>query len=145
AESTRALHPDAVGTGALSVLYRSLHGASERDAVGELVGNALGDQGGVELGLLDLDDVELHLGVAGDRRDHRPQLVGLDAPPADDDAGTCRVDIDPNLVAGALDLDAADGRRLEPLHDGVADLPVFGEVLGVLTLAEPAALPVGDD
>ena len=62
AEATRALHPDAEGAGLLGVLHGALHGPAEGDAAGELVGDALRDQRRVELGLLDLLDVELDLG-----------------------------------------------------------------------------------
>ena len=52
------------------------------------------------------------------------------------------MDIHPHLVTGALDLDPADGGGLQLLHQGPADLPVLGEVVLVVALAEPAALPV---
>jgi len=55
------------------------------------------------------------------------------------------VHVDAELVTGALDLDAADGGVLERGHEVLADLPVLGEVVLVLALAEPAALPVGGD
>jgi hypothetical protein len=55
------------------------------------------------------DDVELHLGVAGDLGEQGAQLVGLGAAAADDDARTGGVHVDAHLVTGALDLDAADG------------------------------------
>ena len=139
------LHPDAEGPGLLGVLHGPLHGPAEGDAVGQLVGDALGDQGGVELGLLDLLDVQLHLGVAGDLGEPGAQLVGLGAAATDDDARPGGVDVDPHPVTGALDLDAADGRLREQLHDVVADLPVLGEVVDVLLVGEPAALPVGGD
>ena len=41
--------------------------------------NALSDECRIELGALDLDDVELHLRIAGDLREQRTQLVGLGA------------------------------------------------------------------
>ena len=108
AEATRALHADAEGTGLLGVLHGALHGPAEGDAVDQLVGDALGDQRRVELGALDLDDVELHLRVAGDLGEQGAQLVGLGATATDDDARAGGVDVDADLVAGALDLDAAD-------------------------------------
>ena len=86
AEAAGALHLDALGARLLGVLHRPLHGPAERDPAGELVGDALGDQGGVELGLLDLLDVELDLGVAGDLGQPAPEAVGLGAPAPDDDA-----------------------------------------------------------
>ena len=69
AEATRALDADAECAGLLSVLHGALHGTAERDTTSELIGDALSDQGSIELGLLDLLDVELNLGVTGDRRE----------------------------------------------------------------------------
>src|SRR5262249_1537865 len=125
-QAARALHADAEGVGLLGVLHRPLHGPAERDAAGELAGDALGGQGGVELGLLDLLDVELHLLVAGDLRETGPQLVGLGAAAADHDAGSGGVDVDAQAVPGPLDLDPADRRLGKQPHDVVADLPVLG-------------------
>src|SRR5439155_22629077 len=99
-EAARALHADAEGAGLLGVLHGALHGPAEGDAVDQLVGDALGDERGVELGALDLDDVQLHLRVAGDLREQRTQLVGLGAPTTDDDARTSGVYVHPHLVPG---------------------------------------------
>src|SRR3954447_12590398 len=145
AEAARALHLDAERAGALGVLHGALHGPAEGDAVGQLVGHTLGDQGGIELGVLDLDDVELDLWVAGDLGDQRAQLVGLGAAATDHDARAGGVDVDADLVTRALDLDAADRGGLHAPHDRLPDLPVLGEVILVLALGEPAALPVGGD
>src|SRR5205807_1695003 len=65
-EAARALHPDAEGAGLLSRLDGALHRPAEADPPCELVGDTLRDERGVELGLLDLLDVELHLRVLGD-------------------------------------------------------------------------------
>src|SRR5439155_2869946 len=65
-QATAALHADALGAGLHRGLHRALHGPAERDAPGELVGDTLRDEGGVELRLLDLLDVEVDLRVAGD-------------------------------------------------------------------------------
>jgi hypothetical protein len=54
AEAARALDPDAEGAGLLGVLHGTLHRPAEGDAVDQLVGDTLGDQRSVELGLLDL-------------------------------------------------------------------------------------------
>ena len=55
------------------------------------------------------------------------------------------VDVDTQAVPGALDLDAADGRRLELRHQVVADLPVLDHEVAVVTLLEPTGLPVRRD
>ena len=110
AEAAGALHTDAEGTGALGVLHGPLHRSPEGNAVGELIGDTLGDQRSVELRALDLDNVQLHLRITGDVGDQRAQLVRLGTAAADDDARTGRVDVDADLVPSALDLDAADRR-----------------------------------
>src|SRR6266581_1762166 len=59
AQPAGALHPDALG----ATLHRGLHGlahrAAERDPAGQLLGHALGDELRVDLGVLDLEDVQL--------------------------------------------------------------------------------------
>ena len=90
---------------------------------GELIGHTLSDERGVELGLLDLLDVELDLVVPGDLGEPGTEAVGLGAATADHDARTGGVDVDAEFVAGALDLDEA---ALETVCD-------VGEGLGHLT------------
>ena len=120
--------------------------ARRNAAAGELVGDALGDEGGVELGLLDLLDVELHLGVAGDLGQPAAQAVGLGASAPDHDARARGVHVDAQAVAGALDLDPADGRVRQLRHQVVADLPVLDDDVAVLlAIGEPARLPLGGD
>src|SRR5207302_9692693 len=113
AEPAGALHLDPLGAGLHGRLDGPLHGPAERDPAGQLVGHALGDEVGVELGLLDLLNVELDLRVAGDLEQPLAEPVGLHAAAADDDAGPGRVDVDPEPIAGALDLDPADRRPAE--------------------------------
>ena len=127
-------------------LDRALHRAPEAHAPGELVPDALGDQRRVELGLLDLLDVEVDLRVAGDLQQTRAQAVRLRAAPADDDARARGVDVDAQTVARALDLDAAHHRSFQLLLQVVTDLPVLDELVRVLlVLGEPPRLPVGGD
>src|SRR5450756_1879264 len=61
AEAARALHPDPLGASALGGLHALAHGATERDAARQLLGDALGHELRVDLRVLDLKDVELHL------------------------------------------------------------------------------------
>src|SRR5262245_53516720 len=146
AQAAGALHLDALRPRLLGVLHGPLHGPAEGDPGRQLVGHALGDEGGVQLGLLDLLDVELHLGVAGDLGQPGPQAVGLGPTAPDDDARARGVHVDPQAVTGALDLDPADGGMGQLAHQEVADLPVLDDVVAVLvTVGEPAGLPVGGD
>jgi hypothetical protein len=52
---------DAFGTETHRRLNGTLHGAAERDAALELIGDALGDELGVDFRLADLDDVQRHV------------------------------------------------------------------------------------
>src|SRR5205085_7145485 len=60
AETAGAGDPDAFCTQAQRRLHRALHCAAECDAALELVGDALRNKLGVNLGLADLDNVEAH-------------------------------------------------------------------------------------
>src|SRR4029079_19719389 len=144
-EAARGLHADAECAGLLGVLHGALHGPSEGDAVDQLIGDTLSDEGGDKFWALALDDVELHLRVAGEVGQQAAELVGLRTTTTDDDAGTCSVDVDAHLVTRALDLDATDRRALELGHQRSTDLPILGEIVLVLALGEPAALPIGRD
>jgi hypothetical protein len=116
----------------------------ERHAVGQLLGNALRDELRVRLGVLDLEDVQLHL-LLGELLEVAPDPVGLRAAAADHDARTGGVDVHPDPVAGALDLDLGDAGPLHALGEHAADLDVSLHVLRVLLVGVPARLPVGGD
>ncbi len=146
AEAAAALHPDALRTGLHRGLHGALHRPPERHPPRELVGDALRDEGGVELGLLDLLDVEVDLRVAGDLEQAGPEPVGLGAAAADHDARPRRVHVHPEAVTRPLDLDAAHRRVWELASQVVADLPILDQgVLVLLLVGEPARLPVGGD
>src|SRR5262249_22680383 len=66
AEAAGALHADALRAGLLRGLHGPLHRPAETHPAGQLVADTLRDQRRVELRLLDLLDVQLDLGVAGD-------------------------------------------------------------------------------
>ena len=131
--------------GLLHRLNRALHGPPEADPARQLVGDALRHQGRVQLGLLDLLDVELDLWVLGDLGQLGSQPVGFRPAPADHDAGPGGVDVDAEPVTGPLDLDPADRRPLELAGQVVADLPVLDQVVLVVPVVEPPRLPIGGD
>ena len=131
AEATGALHPDALGAGAASRSACALRIARrKRHAAGELLGDALGDQLRVDLGVLHLEDVQLHL-LAGELLQLAADAVGLGAAAADDDARTGGVDVDADPVTGALDLDLGDAGALHALGHQPADRDVFLDVVAV--------------
>src|SRR6478736_6035067 len=143
-ETTRALDPDALGTGAHRGLHGLLHRATELHTAGELLGHALGDQLSVDLGLLHLEDVQLHL-LAGELLQLATQAVGLGATATDDDAGTRGVDVDADPVTGALDLHLGDAGALHALGQEATDGDVLTDVGLVELVGVPPALVVGGD
>ena len=146
AETTcrRDPHPERAGS------HRGLdgpsHRAAERHASDELFRDALGEERGIGLGpnlagrlvhVLDLHvDPLLRVPL-----DVLAESVDLDALAADHDAGTRGSDEDPDLVALALDVDGRDAGSRQPGADVLADPDVLVEVLGVITLGVPVALP----
>src|SRR6185503_3871927 len=82
AQAARALHPDALDLRAAHRrLDRLAHRAAERHAVAQLLGDALRDELGVGLAVLDLEDVELHL-LLGQLLQLAADAVRLGATPA---------------------------------------------------------------
>src|SRR5213079_1530040 len=111
------------------------------DAALELLGDRFGDQGGVEFGLADFDDVDDNVGSRG-VGNPLAQLVNVGALLADHDAGTRRMDRHAALLVRALDHDAGDGCLLELLVQDLADLDVLMQELAVFVLAsEPTGIP----
>src|SRR5262245_6151231 len=146
AEATRALHANPLRAGLHRGLHRALHRAPERHSPGELVGDTLRKQGRVDLGLLDLLDVELDLRVAADLPQTFAQALGLRAATTDDDAGSRGPHIDAQPIAGPFDLDASHRGPLQLAAQVVADLPVFDQLVAVFLLPrDPARLPIGRD
>src|SRR6202167_676040 len=141
AEPARAVDTNALGAEAHRRLHRALHGAAERDAALELLGDRFGDQRGVELRLADFDDVDDDV-RRGDIGDALAQLVDVGALLADHDAGARRVDRHAALLVRTLDHDPGDGGLLELLVQDLADLNVLVQQLAVLVLAgEPTGIP----
>src|SRR5690606_25279907 len=101
----RALDPSALGAGPHRGLHPLPQRTADRDPAGELLGDTLGDQLRVDLGVLHLEDVELHL-LAGELLELTADAVGLGTATTDDDARTRGVDVHPHAVPGSLDLDA---------------------------------------
>lgn len=108
AETAGALDADALGAALAGGLDGLAHRTAERNASLELLGNGLRDERSIELGALDLDDLDGHRTV-GDLLELLAQRVDLSALLADDDARTGGGHDDLDLVAGALDLDLGDG------------------------------------
>ncbi len=132
---------DADGAEAESRLNGALHCTAERDAALELLGNAFGDQRGVDLGLSDLKDVQVNF-RARQLGEVRAQALDLLTLLTDQDAGTRRHDGDAALLVRALDDDLRDAGLALLFHDVRADGAVLVKQPAVFTASgEPAAVP----
>ena len=96
AQAAADLDLAALGARAHGARERALHRAPEGDAVLQLLGDRLRDELGVELGALDLEDVDLDR-LAGHPVQIAPQRVHLGTRLADHDARAGRVDVDLHL------------------------------------------------
>src|SRR5438105_10780935 len=145
AEPAAADHLDAVGAGADRRGERALHRTPEADAVLELLRDRLGDQLRVELGPLDLVDVDVH-GLVRHAVDLLAERVDLDAGLADHDPRPRRVDVDRDPLSVLPDQDVRQARVRELVLDVLADLDVLEQVGRELLRARvPVGLPVVDD
>ncbi len=144
AETAATLDLDALGAGLHRALHALAHGTTEGDAGGELLGNGLGNQLSVELGVLDLEDVQLDL-LARELLEVTADAVGLGATAADDDAGTSGVDVHTHAVTGALDLNLRDAGALHAGRHHPTDGDVFLDVVLVQLVGVPTRLEVGGD
>src|SRR6185436_10969716 len=86
AQAAGDVDADTLGAQAHGRLHRALHGAAEGHPALELLGDVLGHQLGVGLGLADLDDVQVNLAVRH-RREVLAELLDVGALLADDHAG----------------------------------------------------------
>ncbi len=124
------------------------HSATEGNAALELLGDGLGDEVGVELGALDLDNVdgELALGDAGDLLELGAEAVSISAPflPMTTPGRAVRMmtfTLSPARSISTRETAARERRLLEVL----AELEVVTEGLSVVLLCEPAGAPVLGD
>ena len=87
--------------------HRFLHHPPERDPALELTGDRNGDQLCIQLGTLDLLDIDVDL-AARRLAQVVSQLVDFGALATDDDARARGIDRHPQTVSGTLDIDLAD-------------------------------------
>src|SRR5262245_25123904 len=140
AEATRAVHTDALCARAHRRRDRLLHRAPERHALLELLGDVLGDELRVQVGALDLLDVQLHL-LLRELLHLLGELVDLLALAADHQARARGLDADRDLLALALDRDARDAGLVETLLEVPLDEQVLFQHVRVPALREPARVP----
>jgi hypothetical protein len=107
AQTTACTDFDAFGACTHRTLYGAFHSAAKVDTGFDLFGDLLADNVGVEFGLTDFEDVDLHL-FAREHFQFFLDEVNFLTAFADDDTGAAGVDSDGNALHGALDDDSAD-------------------------------------
>ena len=115
------------------------------DTALQLLGNVLSHQLGVDVGRLDLNNVESHA-----LADHLLHLgtdaLDLSAALANDHTGLGTVQVDTDLGVVTLDLDLGHTSGVQSLLQVLADLVVLHQqVAHQLVLGIPAGIPVLDD
>jgi hypothetical protein len=111
----------------------------------ELLSDRLRDELCIELGALDLVDVDVHV-LLGQRVNLLTERVDFDTGLADDDARASRVDVDGDPLLVLADQDVGQARVRKLADDVLADLDVLEKCACELLLADhPIRLPVVDD
>src|SRR5207244_1668545 len=123
-QPSAALNADALGAGADPGRERALHRAAKADPVLQLFRDRLRDELRVELGSLDLVDVDVDV-LLGDRVQLFAQRVNLDPRLADHDAGARRVDVDSDPLLVLADQDVRQSRVRKLVGDVLPDLDVL--------------------
>jgi hypothetical protein len=143
AEAPGNLDPHALRPRSDRARQRALHRATERNSVLELLGDRLRYQPRIELGTLDLEDVDLDL-LVGDAVQVAAQLVDLRARLADHDPGPGGVDVDLDLGGVLADRDVRQPGVREAADDVPANAYVLVQEVGEVLFVEPVRLPVVD-
>ena len=144
-ETAGGLHLDAQGSHAHGAAHGILHGPAEGDALLQLLSNVFGHQLGVDVGVLDLHDLQVN-GLAQALLQLGAELLDLLAALADNHTGTGAVHIDTDAGVVALDLDLGHAGGVQTLLQLVAELVVlYQEVAHFLIAGIPTGVPVFDD
>src|SRR5690606_7108319 len=144
-EATGHVDLDAQGAQAHRVAHGALHRAAEHDAALELLGDRLGHQLRVKLGLAHFGHVDVRRN-AHHRAHFLAQLLDVLTALADHHTRAGRVDGDARRLGRTLDHDLADPGLGQLLAQHLAHLQVGRKVLGILPLARvPLGVPVLGD
>src|SRR5215475_6423367 len=136
-QTARDADLDAERAEALRLVNRFAHGAAKRNTLLQLLRNLFGLELGVQLGLLDLADVDQDF-AARASADLLFQLIDLGAFAPYDDARARSIDDDPQPVRRPIYLDLRDTRAGEAGLQFPLKVEVFDEQLAEIALREPA-------
>src|SRR5690349_20058538 len=144
AQTSTTLDLDSARSHAHRALHRALHRASERDTLRQLIRDVVGDELRVQLGTLDLLDVDADF-LAGELVQLVAQLIDFSALFADNDPGTAGVNGDDDLARLALDSNVGDRRVSETRLQIFAKELVLTQQRGEITVRVPLRSPgLGD-
>ncbi len=145
AQAAGDLRLDSLGAHPHGAADALLHGPAERNPLLELLGDVLRDELRVQVGVLDLDDVDGH-GLVQELFAREAQLLDFGAALADHDARLRAVDVDAHFRGVALNLYLRDAGRGKPLEKHLAQLVVLDERVAELAVFhKPAGVPIFDD
>src|SRR5437868_5179127 len=144
AEAPAAFDLDSASSHAHRALHRTLHGATEGDALRQLVGDVVGDELRVELGTLDLFDIDPDL-LSRQSRQLVAELIDFGALLTDDDARTTGVNRHDDLARLALDADVGNRRVTQSRLEILAQQLVFPQKRREVAVGVPLRSPrLGD-
>src|SRR3990170_2078872 len=131
---------DSLATKAHGGIHGFADGPAKGNALLQLQRDGFRHQLRIQLGLVDLLNVQVHL-APGSLLQIGLQLVNLRALTPDDDAGPGRADTDAQFVRHTVDLDGRDARRAQPFLEVALQLEILMEPLAIIPLGKPPRLP----
>ena len=137
------LHLDALGTSAHSVLDGHLDGTAICNLALNLTSQVVAHDVCVQVRALHLEDVDLNV-LVEDFLQLFLQLVNILSALADDDTGPGSADGDGDKSVCALDDDTRDTGLGQTLHEILAYLLVFHDVVAEVLASEPVRVPAFD-
>ena len=140
-QTTGNVYADTQGTHTHGVLYRTLHGTTERNPAFQLLCDGFTNKGCVQLWLAHFNDVEVQVRF-GDLGDFLAQTFDVCTLLADDHTGARCVDRNAALLVWAFDDHTGDTSLCTFFLDEVTDGKVFEQKITiVLRIGVPAAVP----
>ncbi len=141
AQTAAAIDANAQRAQAHGRLHRPLHGPAKGDPPLQLIADVLGHQLGIDFGLANLDNIQMHV-AAGHLRKGLAQFFDIRALFADHQAGAGGGDGYPRLLGRPFDDDAGDAGLMQTLLQKTADSDVFVQQRAVFAVVGvPTAVP----
>ena len=143
-QATLDLDLDALGTHAHGAGDSHLHGTAIGDLALDLVSDVSGNELCIELGALNLVDIDLNV-LVRELDELLLESLNISALLADDDTGASGADGDGHKLECALNDDACDTSLGKTLVEILADLVVLNKSISIITATKPVGVPTADD